>query len=189
MLLAMMKPEFLIAIVSGLITLAASFFVAIYQARTEFRKLARNLEQQYATALFEKRLEVYPVLFKALQDLNHVIEYQVPSEQDLVEFQQQYDRWLASHAILLTPTTAKVVWGYHNYLITLREQYHDSRLPQTVWTEIRNIQVVIGKFLRAELGVFDTIAAGISDLDRPHIQAILDRLHQTSQKLRDRFGY
>jgi hypothetical protein len=177
-----MKPELLIAIVSGLITLLASSFVAIYQARTEFQKLTRQLEQKYTTSLFDKRLEVYPVLFKALNDFNNVIEYNSSSKQQLIEFQKQYDTWISSHAILPTPTTAKAVWGYHNYLIDLLEQYHDIALPQERWIEIRNIQIVIGKFLRAEIGVFDTIAAGIPELEKPHVKAIIDKLHQSSKK-------
>ena len=184
-----MKPELLIAIVSGLITLLASSFVAVYQARTEFRKLARQLEQKYTTSLFDRRLEVYPALFKALNDFNNMIEYGSPSKQQLVEFQEQYDAWISSHAILLTPTAAKAVWGYHNYLIDLLEQHHDIPLTQESWIEIRNIQIVIGKFLRAEVGVFDTTAAGIPELEKPYIKMTLDKLHQSSKKIRNRFGY
>jgi len=184
-----MKPELLIAIISGLITLLASSFVAIYQARTEFRKLTRQLEQKYTTSLFDKRLEVYPVLFKTLHDFNHVIEYNSSSKQQLIELQRQYDTWIASHAILLTPITAKAVWGYHHYLIDLLEQHRDIPLPQERWIEIRNIQVVIGKFLRAEIGVYDTTAAGIPELEKPYVTAIIDKLHQSSKKIRSRFGY
>ena len=184
-----MKPELLIAIVSGLITLLASSFVAIYQARTEFRKLARQLEQKYTTSLFDKRLEAYPVLFKSLTDFNNVIEYGSPSKQQLVEFQKQYDTWISSHAILLTPTTAKVVWGYHNYLIDLLDQYHDLSPPQECWIEVRNIQIMIGKFLRAEIGVFDTVAAGVPELEKPYVKMMIDKLQQSSKKNRNRFGY
>ncbi len=184
-----MKPELWIAIGSGLITLLASSFVAIYQARTEFRKLTRQLEQKYTTSLFDKRLEVYPVLFKALNDFNNVIEYKSPSPQQLVELQQQYDTWISSHAIILTPTTAKVVWGYHNYLIDLLDQYHGSSIPPERWIEIRNIQIVIGKFLRAEIGVFDTTAAGTPELEKPYVKAIIEKLHQSSKQIRSRFGY
>ena len=184
-----MKPELLIAIVSGLITLLASSFVAIYQARTEFRKLARQLEQNYTTSLFDKRLEAYPVLFKALNDFNNVIEYGSPNRQQFVEFQKQYDTWISTHGLLLTPTTAQVVWGYHNYLIDLLERYNDILIPQECWVEIRNIQIMIGKFLRAEIGVFDTVAAGVPELDKPYVKAIIDKLHQRSKKIRSRFGY
>ena len=178
-----------VAIVSGLITLLASSLIAIYQSRSEFRKLTKQLEQTYTTSLFDKRLEVYPVLFRALNQLNHKIEYSSPDKQQLVDFQHQYDDWLATHAILLTPTTAKVVWGYHNYLIDLLERHYDSPLPLEQWVEIRNIQIVIGKFLRAEIGVFDTTAAGIPELERPYVRAIIDKLQHSSQKIRNRFGY
>ncbi|MDV3347204.1 hypothetical protein D0962_00935 [Leptolyngbyaceae cyanobacterium CCMR0082] len=181
--------QLVIAIVSGLITLLASSLIAVYQSRTEFRKLTKQLEQTYTTSLFDKRLEVYPVLFKALNQLNHKIEYSSPDKQQLIEFQRQYDEWISAHAILLTPTTAKVIWGYHNYLIELLEENYEGSIPLEQWIEIRNIQIVIGKFLRAEIGVFDTTAAGIPELERPHVKAIIDQLQRSSQKIRNRFGY
>ncbi|MEM9808985.1 MAG: hypothetical protein AAF959_27335 [Cyanobacteria bacterium P01_D01_bin.56] len=181
--------ELVIAIASGLITLVASSLIAVYQARTEFHKLSKQLEQTYTTSLFDKRLEVYPLLFKALSQFNHSIEYRSPNKQQLIEFQHQYDDWTSTHAILLTPTTANAVWGYHNYLIDILEQYHDSPIPLEQWIEIRNIQTVISKFLRAEIGVFDTTAAGIPELEKPYVKEILNKLQQSSEKIRSRFRY
>ncbi len=57
------------------------------------------------------------------------------------------------------------------------------------WVEIRNVQIVIGKFLRAEIGVFDTTAAGIPELEKPYVKAIINKLHQSSKKPRSKFGY
>ncbi len=186
-----MKPELLIAIVSGVLTLSASFFVAMVQARVEFRKLSRQLEQKYTTALFDKRLEVYPILFRAIHDFNHLIEYNTATTQDLVNFQQTYDRWIADHAILLTPHTAQVIWGYHYYLIDIltsdRSQPHTEPLSEAVWVEIRNIQVTLGKILRSELGVFDTPAAGTPEFSKPHFRAVIERLNQSSRRIRSRF--
>lgn len=187
--LLLVKPELLIAIVSGVLTLLASFFVAMYQARTEFRKMVRQLEQKYTTSLFEKRLEAYPMLYKILHDLNNKIEYNTQSKQQLTEFQKNYDDWIAFHAILLTPTIGKLVWGYHNYLIDTLEQFSGDSLSEEKWIEIRNIQATIGKFLRAELGVYDTQAAGAPELEKPYVKAIVKKLHQSSRKIRSRFGY
>lgn len=184
-----MKPELLIAIVSGLLTLLASFFVAMYQARTEFRKMVRQLEQKYTTSLFEKRLEAYPMLYQMLHHLNNEIEYNTQSKQQLIEFQKNYDNWIASHAILLTSTTGKLVWGYHHYLIDVLGQFPGQTLPEETWIEIRNIQATIGKFLRAELGVYDTQAAGTPELEKTYVRAMIEKLHQSSRKNRSRFGY
>ncbi|MGD1854456.1 MAG: hypothetical protein ACFB2W_09405 [Leptolyngbyaceae cyanobacterium] len=184
-----MQLELVIAIVSGLITLLASSAIAVYQSRTEFRKLTRQLEQTYTTSLFDKRLNVYPILFQALHDLNHKIEYSSPNKQQLIEFRHQYDDWLSTYGILLTPATAQVVWGYHSYLIDLLEQYHDRPLPLDCWIDIRNIQIVIGKCLRAEIGVFDTTAAGIPELENPYVKALISKLLHSAQTIRSRFGY
>lgn len=188
-----MKPELLIAIVSGVLTLLASSLVAIYQARTEFRKILKQLEQKYTVSLFNKRLETYPLLFKLLHDLNHEIEYgsqnkENLSKQKLIEFQSHYDSWIAAYAFLLTPTTAELVWGYHNYLIDVLEQVSGSSLPEEQWVEVRNVQVTIGKCLRAELGVYDTKAAGVLEAE-PYIHTMVERLNQSSRKIRNRFGY
>lgn len=182
-----MTIELLIAIVSGVITLLASFFVAMYQARAESRKLVEQLKQQYTTSLFDKRLAAYPVLFKLVHDFNTVIEYGIPDRQQLIGFRQQYDHWVSSYAILLTQTTAKLVWGYHNYLIDLLEQPTDAPVSHEQWVEIWNIHVLLGKTLRAEIGVFETVAAGMPEFEKAHVKALLERLQQSSKQMRRRF--
>jgi hypothetical protein len=184
-----MEAELVVAIVSGLITLTASFFVAMYKSRAEFKKMAKQLEERYTTSLFDKRLESYPLLFKALNQLSNAIESNAQSEEQLREFQRQFDSWLSSYAIFLTPSTAQMVWGYHVYLLNLLKQYQGGLIPEERWIEIRNIHVVIGKLLRAELGVFDTQPAGIPELEKPHVKGILERLEQETRKVRTRFGY
>lgn len=184
-----MQPELIIAILSGMITLLASLFVAMYQVRAEFRKLARQLEGKYKTSLFDRRLEAYPLLFNDLNDLNNAIELNNCSKQRIFDIQAKLDKWLSSNALFLSSTTAQIVWRYRSYLIDLIEQYHDKPVPDERWIEIRNIQVIIGKFLRAELGVFDTEPAGTPGLDKPHIKEILDKLGQSSKKTHSRFGY
>ena len=184
-----MKPELSIAIISGILTLLASFFVAMYQARTEFQKMVEQLEQKYTTSLFEKRLEAYPLLYKILHALNNEIEYNTQNKQQLIRFQKDYDSWIASHAILLTPTIGKLVWGYHHYLIDILEQSPDESFPEERWIEIRNIQTTLGKFLRSELGVYDTQAAGSPELEKPYVKEISNKLRQSSRKIRNRFGY
>ncbi|MEO0458355.1 MAG: hypothetical protein AAF152_17485 [Cyanobacteria bacterium P01_A01_bin.114] len=183
-----MTVELLIAIVSGIVTLFASFFVAMYQARVESRKLVKQLEQEYSTALFDKRLEAYPVLFELLHNFNAVIEYGTPTRQQLLDFRKHYDSWVSAHAILLTQATAKLIWGYHNYLVNLLEPRTGGSFPAEQWFEIRNIQVLIGKALRAEIGVFDTAAAGLPDFDKPHVKALVEKLRQSSKQVRRRFG-
>ncbi|MDB9528169.1 hypothetical protein PN498_19410 [Oscillatoria sp. CS-180] len=188
-----MRPELLIAIVSGLLTLLASSLVAIYQARTEFQKMLKQLEQKYTTSLFEKRLEAYPLLYQLLHTLNHEIEYNVHNQgeidrQNLIEFQHHYDHWIATSAFLLTPTTAELVWGYHNYLIDILGQTSEQSLSEKQWIEVRNIQATIGKCLRAELGVYDTRAAGIFKSE-PYVHAMIERLNQSSRRIRNRFDY
>ncbi|MDX1524015.1 MAG: hypothetical protein R3264_20470, partial [Anaerolineae bacterium] len=84
---------------------------------------------------------------------------------------------------------ARIAWGYHNYLIDILEQYRDQPIPEDCWIEIHNIQSTIGKFLRAELGVFNTEPAGIADLEKPYVKVTLERLTQSSKKIRGRFGY
>ena len=184
-----MQPELIIVIVSGFITLLASLFVAMYQSRVEFRKLASQLEEKYTTSLFDKRLEVYPLLFKALNTVNSSIEQNCQSKQLIMDFQDEFENWLSLNAIFLTPATANIIWGYHNYLIDLGNLYGEADIPEERWVEIRNIQVAIGKFLRAELGVYDMEPAGTPELEKPHVKEVLDKLDKSSDKIRKRFGY
>lgn len=182
-----MKLELIIVIVSGVITLLASFLIATYQTRLEFQKMSKQLEEKYTTALFNKRIEVYPQLFKILHDFNHKVEYRTQNKQTLLTFQQEFDGWMSTNAIFLTSTISQIAWGYHSFLIDLLEDSHNKQITEDKWVEIRNIQLTFGKFLRAELGVFDTVPAGIPELEKPHVQAILNKLSQSSKKVHSRF--
>lgn len=184
-----MQTEILIAIVSGVITLFASFFVAMYRSRTEFKKLAKQLEEKYTTSLFEKRLAAYPELFRLVHELSNSIEKKTHTKKSLLAFQKAFDAWVSTSAILLTPATAKVVWRYHKHLIHLLQINEAPEIPEVKWTEIRNIHILIGKMLRAEIGVFNTQPAGTPTLDKPHVKAILAPLDTGVIHMSERFGY
>ena len=94
-----MQTELLVAIISGLITFFVSVFVAVYQTRLEFRKMAKQIEEKYTTSLFDKRLEVYPKLFKILNDLTNEIEHSTQSKEKLVDLKRQFDKWMSTNAI------------------------------------------------------------------------------------------
>jgi len=131
-----MQPELLIAIVSSLITLLASFFLATYRARVEFRKMAKQLEEKYTTSLFNKRFEIYPLLFKLLNELNNAIDCNSQSKQMLNELLKQFDGWMSANAIFLTRTLAQIAWGYHNFLMDLLEQYIEELTYRRIETEL-----------------------------------------------------
>ncbi len=184
-----MPTELVIAVISGLVAIVGSFFIAIYQSRVEFRKLARQVEEKYASSLFDKRLTVYPPLYSTLSRLTSAIETNTQTTEQVKQFQDQFENWLSSNAIFVTPTTATMVWGYRAYLLNLMETFEDEPIPEERWVEIRNLNVVIGKFLRAELGVFSTQPAGTPELESPHVSEMIERLSQESGKRRSRFGY
>lgn len=179
-----MQSELIVAIVTGLITLLASFVIATVQARAELRKMAKQLEERYTTSLFEKRLDAYPELFKILNSLTNAIEYGDVNRSELAQLQLEFDNWMSQHALFLTNSTARVAWGYHDYLIDTLEESRDQPVPDERWKEIQKIHKTLGKFLRAELGVFSTDAAGNVDLKKTHIAELLELLSQSSSKVR-----
>ena len=171
-----MQLELLIALVSGVLTLAASFFVAMYKSRSEVNKMGKLLEEKYSTALFEKRLAAYPVLYQMLNTMNMAIEREANRVALLRTFQSDYEAWVGSHAILVTPSTGTVIWRYQRFLVNLLLKGKKTQIDQPQWEEIRNINRLIGKFLRAELGVYDTKPAGLPEMDKPHVQNLLRKL-------------
>ena len=154
--------------------------------------MLKQIEQKYTTSLFEKRLQVYPVLYKLLNEANCTIEYNSQNlgsmdRKVLADLRQEYDSWISAYAFLLTSSTGELVWGYHSYLIDILEQFSGDRLPEEVWIEVRNFQNTIGKSLRAELGVYEMKAAGAL-MQAPYVQSQLERLDQSAEKIRRRFG-
>lgn len=182
-----MNNNLLIPIFSGILTLFASFFIAMYKSRVEIKKIAKQLEEKYTIALYNKRLEVFPEMFKIVNTLCQKIEKGINKFDDLIQFQESFDCWLSNNGILLTKSMVNLLWPYHNYLIIKLEKTNELTFSEEDWKHIRNFHVKICQSIRAELGIFETKAAGQYRLDHPDFKNMFNRIEQTSELLIKRF--
>lgn len=168
-----MDKTIIISIVSGIITLLTSVVVAIFASRLELRKIQKELEQRYAQSLFDKRIELYPKLFTLLSSFNKFIEYHIQTKEQLLELQHNLDEWNNANAIFLTKTSDRIAYGYRFYLIDLFQRYSGAPIPEEEWKNIRTINIVFEKSLKAEIGVYDTRPAGILEKDTEKVEKIV----------------
>ena len=174
-----MQVTIIISIISGIITLITSVLITTIKNRSELLKIHVELEQKYATSLFEKRLNVYPTLFKILSDFNKLIEYNIQTKDKLLELQKNLDEWNNEYAILLTTTSSRMAYSYRYYLIDLFQKYSKKDIPQDVWNNIRTLNVAFEKSIRAEIGIYDIRAAGVLNKESEKVEKICGKIIET----------
>ncbi len=100
---------------------------------------------------------------------NDKIDRKQHSPADLNTLDAALNTWLTANGIYMSPMLATAVWNYRQYILSLVT--HADVSPD--WGRIAGDQRSLTKFLRAELGVYDTDVAGKADLKRPHLGRLM----------------
>ena len=98
----------IISAVGVLVSVNVSIWVTRLQNKSELDKLKRELEQQYAKSLFEKRIEVYPELYNLFSSYAKMIRERQANAKNLIELKEKSDNWNSRYSIFFTEATKKV---------------------------------------------------------------------------------
>lgn len=149
-----------IPIISVIISVVSSIVITALKNKSELKNIKTQLEQRYATSLFDKRVEIYPNLFFILSNYGKIIEYGKQTKTNLTEFRDNLDSWDSKNAIYLTPPIFKFSWRFRKYLNLVLSTCSESELSETNWDDLRNILIQYAKVIRAEIGIFDSKPVG-----------------------------
>jgi hypothetical protein len=172
-----MKPELIIPIFTGLVSVLASVVVTTLSNRSELKRIRRELEQSYEKSLFDKRVEVYPKLYKQLSSIGKLVEYGEATRSTLLEFREKVDEWNSSYSLFFTPATTKISWRFRNYIFLLLKE---DCVTEEHWGRIRSTARLFEAALRAEIGIFNVPAVG----PVPNLQDTCEQLDQAATGLR-----
>ncbi|NUO82141.1 hypothetical protein HUU05_18885 [candidate division KSB1 bacterium] len=153
-----------IPIVSVLISVVTSVIITTLRNRTEVAKLRKQLEQQYAKSLFDKRLETYPKLYNVLSGYAKTIQYDQQTIGNLIQFRNALDEWDSQNALLHTEDTSRLAGKFRDYLKKLIAKSEESQIDtEELKKEARDIKKIIAWFeqtIRTEIGILGTLPPG-----------------------------
>jgi len=183
--------------ISNLLTIIVTIIGAIYITgkinRTKLDKIKFELEQKYASALFKKRVEIYPSLSAILSGYQKIILSKKNDKNNFCIFLDMLDKWHTKNALFLSSTATKISDMSRLYFRSLSNKLDsqnesgshgklESNLSEAEWKDIYQILGDYELTLRADLGTFPKKPTAKTD----EVKIIFDSLEKKIQSLPDK---
>jgi len=135
-----MGTEIITAIIAfiGVVTsVLASYIVNSRQVNTEVQKLRTEIQQTYASKLLEKRIEVYPALYKLLSDFGKVVRNDAISTELIMDLLTHTREWDSNYAIFMSGYAGRTLYEFQKWLNDLANLPEDKFIDEWDTTEKR----------------------------------------------------
>ena len=116
-----MKAEVITAIISVsgvIISVIISYLTSSRNVAVELKKHKEEQMQEFGRKLFEKRLEVYPILFSYVSNFIKVVRFDNLTQENLVELSDKLLDWDTKNSIYMS---AKPQLLFHQFKLTIAE--------------------------------------------------------------------
>ena len=114
------------ALATGVVSVFLAFYAARWKIKTEWKKFEREVNERYASKLFEARLDTYPSLYAMLSEYAKQIYYLKASKESMEVFQDALDKWNNEHGILLGKGSYHISSRLRELLHVLKEYTRDA---------------------------------------------------------------
>lgn len=145
----------LIALAGVVLSAIVSFIVSSTQSQAAATNLRLEFEQRFNQKLFERRLEIYPVLYRTLSELGKSLEERDLFYKMLANARVQINAWDSENAVIVSPAVIHRILTLRNLLTEMalgREQ--EAQVAMADRRLLFKAALSLEQALRAELGVY-----------------------------------
>lgn len=107
----------IIAFTGVVASVVASLFTSKRQADIEVQKLRAEIRQTYAGKLLEKRIDVYPALYKLLSDFDKMLRLDKVSRSVVEELLRQIFEWDSENALIMSGYAGRILYEFRKLLM------------------------------------------------------------------------
>lgn len=147
-----------IALMGVIISILASLYVNSRQTNTEIEKLRHEIQYTYIGKLIEKRIEVYPSLYKLLSDLDKVLRFGTFSKEVAAELFNKISLWDSNNALFLSSISGL---EYHRFRMVVAkivnmsdEEFSETYSDKDATDILRKAANKVEVSLKSDIGVF-----------------------------------
>ena len=157
-----MPEKIIIAIISlcgVILSMLVSWLISKYRVESEVNKLRLEMQKTYATQIHEKRLSVFPGLYKLIGTHVKEIQKQTVEHESVINYFSKLDAWHTENGYLLSSSTNSYTYTYLRKLRRISEGTNESFVARISDNEkrrelIRNAwEIELG--LKSDLGIFE----------------------------------
>lgn len=148
----------LIALGGVFVSVFVSYITSYRKANLEIQKLRAEIQHQFSSKLFEKRLELYPELYNYLSKFIRIIQFNKISKKAVQDLISEIHEWTSKNAILFSGPTGSISYKLRLFLIEL-SQKSDMELQQEfsskeALSDLRRRVQELELALKNELGIY-----------------------------------
>lgn len=177
-----MSETFTIALISAFVSVIASVVITTMKNKADLARVLKEQEHGYAKALFEKRVEYYPELFKYLSGYSKTIRGGIQHERNFAELKDQLDDWNNRHSLFFTQTTSTYSAKFRYLMNAILKRNLASTFSRADWERVRNLIGYLEDFLKAEIGIYAAKPVGNVD-EFSHAYNVIDKLIDEIERL------
>ena len=145
----------LIALFGVIASVLVSFFVGQRQMKTQIDSLRIQVEQTYTSKLYEKRLEVYPLLFEIMSSFSKKIRDRGDiTKKTLDDFVSQFNEWDSKHSIYTSELTLRQLIRMLRLIKSYKKSSEAKFSKRKLTSELLPQMLDLELTLKTELGVF-----------------------------------
>ena len=153
-----MQFQILIPLLTVFISIVASLIVTTMRNRVELKKVYTQLEQNYAKSLFDKRVELYPLLYEIIHPTCIKLLTNNFNELEIDNFSEKILKAELTIGIFFTQPTRRI---FAKLMRFIREIKAKEKLIEEDYKLFLHLVVNFERSLRAEIGIYHTQPAGI----------------------------
>jgi hypothetical protein len=145
----------LIALAGVIISVLVSFVVGQRQIKTQMDSLRIQIEQTFTSKLYEKRLEVYPLLFEIMSSFSKRIRDHGEITKEIIDdFAAQFYEWDSKNSIYTSGLTLKQLMRMMRLIKSYKNSSDEKYSKRKLRSELIPQMLELELMLKTELGVF-----------------------------------
>jgi hypothetical protein len=153
-----MSGEIIVAFIAlggVIISVLASLYTSMKQTNAEISKLRTEIQQTYTHKLLEKRIEVYPSLYKLLSVFTKsIVAEQTTSLSQLQELLEEMSVWDVNNAVFLSGKAFELSYRFRARVSHLRSMPANDWDTKELLSDLRRKADDIKLALKEDLGIF-----------------------------------
>jgi hypothetical protein len=118
-----MTELIIVAIISAVVSLIVALLTTTLRNRADLLKVQKEQEHGFTKALFDRRVEYYPLLYQLLSGYGKDIRRCKQNLENLSTFKQKVDEWNNQHSIFFTKSTGRYNSRFRTYLDLIEQSF------------------------------------------------------------------
>lgn len=123
--------------------------------KAEIEKIKSGIQQDYATKLLEKRIEVYPKLYSIISDFIKLVQFGKVTTDIIQKLKSDIEAWDSNNALFLSAGSTGTIYDFRKFLFDEAINKSDEELQKANYLKtLRDRAGDVEVVLKNDIGIY-----------------------------------